>query len=153
MRRYALVLLALAFATGLTWAADGGGKAGKVGEVQGTVVSVDAMKGQTGWVFKLVVTTTEGVQETFMVGPKNAQAYATAGELNAGDKVKLGWMTENVTEKWVRQIHKIDGAEGEGTKKGPRDGEVTKKGPRDGEVTKKGPRDGEVEKPGPKDGE
>lgn len=114
MRRYALVLLMIVAAVGMTWAADTGKPGTKTppakvnpnsGEIQGTVTGIDAARSDQGWVFTVSVRTVEGNSVTVYARPKNGQAYSTAGELKAGEKVKINWSMEpGSTKKWVTSI-------------------------------------------------
>jgi len=79
------------------------------GELSGTVVGVEPVKAEAVVRLALTVTTEGGEQATFIVGPANAQAYATVGALKAGDKVRLAWVPEGGDQKWIRVIHKLDG--------------------------------------------
>ena len=79
------------------------------GELNGTVVGVEAVKADNGILrLSLTITTEEGAKETFIVGPGNAQAYATVGGLKAGDKVRLAWVTEGGDQKWIKAIRKVE---------------------------------------------
>ena len=122
MGRYALVLLVIAVAAGVTWAADGERKAERAsGELNGVVVGVEPVKAEAVVRLALTITTENGAKETFIVGPANAQAYATVGGLKAGEKVRLSWVTEGGDQKWIRGIRRIEGTEG-----APREGDKTR---------------------------
>ena len=96
-----------------TFAAEG---ERQTGELNGTVVGVEAVKAENGVLrLALTMTTEGGGKDTFIVGPGNPQAYATVGGLKAGDRVRLAWVTEGGNQKWITGIRKLEGG-GEGTK-------------------------------------
>jgi len=82
----------------------------QTGELNGTVVGVEAVKADNGVLrLALTITTEEGGKETFIVGPGNPQAYATVGGLKAGDRVRLAWVMEGGNQKWIKGIRKLEG--------------------------------------------
>ena len=111
MGRYMLAVLMLVVAVGVTWAAEGENPNRKAGEVSGTVVGTESVKGPEGnLLLSLTITTLEGAQQmTFVVGPGTREAYALVGSLKAGEKVRLSWVSETGVQKWIRSIRRLEG--------------------------------------------
>ena len=91
------------------------GDGGRTGELNGVVVGVEAVRAEGVLRLALTITTESGVQETYIVGPANAQAYALVGSLKTGENVRLAWVTEGGTSKWIRNIRRLESAQGERT--------------------------------------
>ncbi len=88
-----------------TVAAEGGGR---TGEVSGTVVSVESFKAERDIIRYKLTLTTEGGEDTFIIGPYNADGYALVKTLKAGDKVRVAWLIEGRgTQKWIKSIRKV----------------------------------------------
>jgi len=149
MRRYGLAAVLLAWVTGLTWAEGGDRKPEtRDGQAHGTVVSTEAIKGDGGLLLSLTITRAEGgAQETFLVGPRNGQAYSMVGSLKAGEQVRVNWVSEGGDKKWIRSIQRIE-AEGERKDGERKDGEGKKTGPKDtgGPKAEDGTRKGDRER-------
>ncbi len=106
----AIAACALYLGTAPSFAEEG---SPRTGELNGTVVSVESFKAERDIIrYKLTLTTGEG-EDTFIIGPYNADGYALVKTLKAGDKVRVAWLIEGRgSQKWIKSIRKIE-AEGE----------------------------------------
>lgn len=119
MRRYVLVVLVILAVGCFAWAEDG---QRKTGELSGVVVGVEPVKAEGVIRLALTITTEGGAKETFLVGPANPELYARVGGLKAGEKVRLTWVSEGGDKKWIRNIRRLEGGEGERKEKERKEG-------------------------------
>ena len=75
------------------------------GTARGIVVGAQRVKVDGVQLIKVVILTNTAAKQTFQVGPDNASAYQTAGQLKTHDSVTISWETRGKSDKrWITQI-------------------------------------------------